>query len=549
MLGFIGKWASSKGMGSIPDLEGLTLNEARIAITNAGFNLGNETSIGNANGANSSNHGKAKRRDDTYSLLDYESVIDFEYYSYVESPAPTPSTPTPSTPTPSTPTPSTPTPSTPTPSTPTPTVTCNGDCVSYETTSPTCNGEDSYVGIYTGTRRLCSDGTYEICSTPVRTGWGDCIAINVSSCGGSGGAGTSCTPTPGTTYYYAYGCCAGSAQVVQGPNNTTARYDYRDSTGCTESGVTTSYSESLAAAQALCTGSTYTIPNLVGSYNPQSTSDYNISEGASVDISDYTKVGLVASQSPAAGTVVNTSPTPTITVNRYVYASTPTPTTPTPTTPTPTTPTPTTPTPTTPTPTSDYTYCPSLGYAVLTSGYPGNCPGATPTPTTPTPTTPTPTTPTPTSPCAANEGLPCNCSGLGYVGTRNCAGDCDCPSTPTPTTPTPTTPTPVALDCSPCDPALSGGACGTYGNGTLCWTPSGCPNRCDGDYAPTPTPTTPTPTTPTPTTPTPSAPAPCTPNCQPTGGYICSGWAAIYQYADSNGCGTCTDVTDPYGCA
>jgi hypothetical protein len=84
MLGFIGKWASSKGMGRVPDLEGLSLNEARTAITNAGFNLGNETSRGNNDGANSSNNGKAKRREDTDSLLDYESIIDFEYYSYVE---------------------------------------------------------------------------------------------------------------------------------------------------------------------------------------------------------------------------------------------------------------------------------------------------------------------------------------------------------------------------------------------------------------------------------------------------------------------------------
>jgi hypothetical protein len=84
MLGFIGKWASSKGMGRVPDLEGLSLNEARTAIANAGFNLGNETSIGNSGGANSSNNGKAKGRIDTGSLLQYELTIDFEYYSYVE---------------------------------------------------------------------------------------------------------------------------------------------------------------------------------------------------------------------------------------------------------------------------------------------------------------------------------------------------------------------------------------------------------------------------------------------------------------------------------
>jgi hypothetical protein len=102
MLNF-GLWSSSKGMGIIPNLEGLTLNEARTAITNAGFNLGNETSIGNSNGANSSNNGKAKARVDTGSLLQYESTIDFEYYSYVV--VPTPVAPQPVAPTPVAPTP------------------------------------------------------------------------------------------------------------------------------------------------------------------------------------------------------------------------------------------------------------------------------------------------------------------------------------------------------------------------------------------------------------------------------------------------------------
>jgi len=103
MLNF-GLWSSSKGMGIIPNLEGLTLNEARTAITSAGFALGNETSIGNSGGANSSNNGKAKGRVDTGSLLQYESTIDFEYYSYVVVPTPTP-TPVGPTPTPVGPTP------------------------------------------------------------------------------------------------------------------------------------------------------------------------------------------------------------------------------------------------------------------------------------------------------------------------------------------------------------------------------------------------------------------------------------------------------------
>lgn len=100
MLNF-GLWSSSKGMGRIPDLEGLSINDARVAITNAGFNLGNETPLGNSSGATSSNNNKVKGRIDTNSLLNYESVLDFEYYVYSVTPvAPTPiPTPTP-TPTP-----------------------------------------------------------------------------------------------------------------------------------------------------------------------------------------------------------------------------------------------------------------------------------------------------------------------------------------------------------------------------------------------------------------------------------------------------------------
>jgi hypothetical protein len=86
MLGWLGKWAGSKGMGKIPNLEGLSIANARNAILNAGFKLGNETPRGNGQGANSSNNGKAKGRDDTDSLLDYEEVLDFEYYEYVAPP-------------------------------------------------------------------------------------------------------------------------------------------------------------------------------------------------------------------------------------------------------------------------------------------------------------------------------------------------------------------------------------------------------------------------------------------------------------------------------
>ena len=95
MLGWIGKWASSKGMGRIPSLVGLSRTNARTAITNAGFNLGTETPLGNAQGATALNNGTAKDRSDVNQLLNYEEVLGFEYYEYVAPPffPPTFSTP------------------------------------------------------------------------------------------------------------------------------------------------------------------------------------------------------------------------------------------------------------------------------------------------------------------------------------------------------------------------------------------------------------------------------------------------------------------------
>jgi hypothetical protein len=126
------------------------------------------------------------------------------------TPVPVPATPVAPTPIPTSPTPVAPVGPTPVPATPvapvgpTPTpipvpvaVTC-GACESYEEISPTCNGEDSYEGIYVGTRKTCSDGSYEICTQPVFDRFGDLIEANNVSCGGSGTNPTSPTPVPVT---------------------------------------------------------------------------------------------------------------------------------------------------------------------------------------------------------------------------------------------------------------------------------------------------------------------------------------------------------------
>ena len=69
--------------------------------------------------------------------------------------------------------------------------------------------------------------------------------------------------------------------------------------------------------------STFTVPDLVGLYSVASTSQYNIGYGSVTSTNTYIWEGKVASQSPAAGTTVNASPKPTITVSLYSYVAPP----------------------------------------------------------------------------------------------------------------------------------------------------------------------------------------------------------------------------------
>ena len=242
------------------------------------------------------------------------------------------------------------------------------------------------------------------------------------------------------------------------------------------------------------------------------TYEYGNSQGATAQNN-----GTVAAQDPAPGTVGSCGYTVNATLYIYRYTA------PTPVAPTPVAPTPVAPTPVAPTPTASYpTLLPGLHYCASgdvpnpsspctqTDVNNGNCkdggasgPSCAPAPVAPTPVAPTPVAPTPTGGSATCPGQSTNpalytCAELGL--TRLGGSDYysipagwSCCSAPAPVAPTPVAPTPVAptptapLDCSPCDPQYSGGSCGQYGNGTLCYTPSGCPNRCDGDHPPTPT--------------------------------------------------------------
>ena len=380
-----------------------------------------------------------------------------------------------------TPTPVAPTPVAPTPVAPTP--------VSLPSCSSpnTITNANSYTCAELGLTNLGGSSVYN-------------IASNQQCCGPASPtpvAPTPVAPTPTATTYYAYGCCNGDPVVIDGPSNNVARNDYRSTTGCTESGVSTNYNTALANAQAACptpVAPTPVAPTPVAPTYPTLLAGLR-----------YCTNGDVPNPaSPCTQTKVNNGDC----VDGGASGSL----CPTPVAPTPVAPTPVAPTPTAVCPPNDgrsYTNtrtttntCGDLGLTyVCTDGLFQYCLSATPV--APTPVAPTPVAPTPTAwatplsgwhRCteadAPNPNMP-SCNG-GNVGTcvNNSATGASCtdPSAPTPVAPTPVAPVaPTAPNCDYCDPQYSGGSCGQYGNGTLCYTPSGCPNRCDGDHAPTPT--------------------------------------------------------------
>ena len=210
MTSWIGRW-SSKGMVTVPDLNNLTRLQAEATLIANGLNpnfLESEDTF------NSNLGGKVSFQNiATGTLVDYETIISFKTYQYVDPPTFSAFSFTPTfgafgfTPTFGafgfTPTfgafSFTPTfgafSFTPTfgafAFTPAP---C-GDCVDYGDTVilPTCNGEDTYEGIFQPRRRLCN-GVYEECQAAF-LGYGNVIEYNTVGCGGSGTFGF--TPTFG----------------------------------------------------------------------------------------------------------------------------------------------------------------------------------------------------------------------------------------------------------------------------------------------------------------------------------------------------------------
>lgn len=82
MLGFIGKWASSKGMVRVPDLSNLTRQEAIASIQNAGLVHSGDSSTTTQN--INLNNRVSLQSVNANDLVQYESEISFIYYNYVE---------------------------------------------------------------------------------------------------------------------------------------------------------------------------------------------------------------------------------------------------------------------------------------------------------------------------------------------------------------------------------------------------------------------------------------------------------------------------------
>ena len=506
-------------MGIIPNLEGLTLNEARTAITNAGFRLGNETSIGNSGGANSSNNGKAKGRIDTGSLLQYESTIDFEYYSYVV--VPTPVAPTPVAPTPVAPV-----------APPYPNI---GSVIAYGAgPNQAWTPNDAYVtwggsgwgsykvelgtGVYQSS--MTSAGGPPLLFSDLSAGTNYSVTVTLYAGGNWTGASASAstnfttasvTPTPVapvTPTPPANQLATPQISVYRGwqvyPGSVYATFD-----------VTNDSSYPYP----------YTYTSTLGTQNvefPEQFIAENLTPNQSYTV--YITVSKPGYTSATGSATFNATP-----------AENPTPVAPTPVAPTPVAPV----SPVAPTPTSPFG--PGCFYASNEEQCQGTfnpdtnecCPVA-PTPTAPTPVAPTPVAPTPVAPTAPvwatplsgyhmctqedapNPNMPlCNSQNIGSC-VNNSATGASCtapvaPVAPTPTAPTPTASTTYYACCSSGDPMSVNANSASQATSLInnfCLSETGTSISGAVSTSPVTCGSTPTPVAPTPTAPTPVAPTP-----------------------------------------
>lgn len=85
MLGSFGFFASS-GMTTVPDLSGLTKTQAETAIAAAYLTVGTATSVSTS--TSSLNNTIESQSIQSGSVVDYDTTINFGYYTYVSSPTP-----------------------------------------------------------------------------------------------------------------------------------------------------------------------------------------------------------------------------------------------------------------------------------------------------------------------------------------------------------------------------------------------------------------------------------------------------------------------------
>lgn len=87
MLGSLGFFAS-RGMTTVPNLSGLTKTQAETAIASAYLTVGTATSVSTS--TSSLNNTIESQAIQSGSVVDYDTTINFGYYTYVSSPTPTP---------------------------------------------------------------------------------------------------------------------------------------------------------------------------------------------------------------------------------------------------------------------------------------------------------------------------------------------------------------------------------------------------------------------------------------------------------------------------
>ena len=87
MLGSLGFFAS-RGMTTVPDLTGLSKSAAESAITDVGLVVGTTTSVSTSN--SSFNNILETQSVQSGSVVDYDTAVNFTYYTFVSSPAPSP---------------------------------------------------------------------------------------------------------------------------------------------------------------------------------------------------------------------------------------------------------------------------------------------------------------------------------------------------------------------------------------------------------------------------------------------------------------------------